>query len=726
MRLPTTHRTRAARVLGAAILAAFTIVACQDPTGTSDTTRPIARTADNHGSFPQSTGIYRIPYANGTALGVSRDHHIHTPPNRIDMSAGQGAQVVAAATGVIRAIIDYNGNSPNAGDGVGMDGLAQNDALEHSCGNNLPGNTVVGQCSDYNNYVWVEHANGEFTKYTHLGTGTVRLAPPNGFGWSIGDTVKVGQVLGLESDIGQATAGDGVSPAFHLHYEVAASNDGLPMLWDSLGGFIQNGVNLVPVTCDIPNNLYATNGAYVAAACLNNLPPIANAGGPYEFDEGEQALLDGTGSSDPEGLPLTYIWLPNTNLGSPSLATPVFRAGDNGVSNVTLWVFDQVESLESSSSTTITVNNVPPSVVIDPGQITVIDEGGTITVKADFTEPGWLDTHTATIDWGTPPGHPGNEISAASIQILAEGGPGVSRVGRVSGTYRYGDNDGGAGYTITVTVTDDDGAEASASFAVTVNNRTPGTGINPAGAINLNGTPTIVIDAGQSVDFESSTQDAGSDDLTLAWNWGDGSSVSRVSLVNAPALDPALSPTVEARDELDQRTHAFGVACMYTVSFTASDDDGGLLEATIDVLVTGTSDKVRSSGYWSVEYRQLKSPDYTTEQLACFLTIVSHVSTVFGEVRALAGLSDAANVLKQGEVSSGDDFRLDVALLESWLNFATGAFSLDQVVGGNGNVPATTFHNLMKAAETLRTDPNRTAAQLQEMRARLNTLNSGA
>jgi hypothetical protein len=89
-------------------------------------------------------------------------------------------------------------------------------------------------------------------------------------------------------------------------------------------------------------------------------------------------------------------------------------------------------------------------------------------------------------------------------------------------------------------------------------------------------------------------------------------------------------------------------------------------------------------------------------------------------------LSSAAGLARAGETSSEEDIRFDVALLESWLNFATGAFSLDQMVGGNGNVPASTFHNLMKAAETLRNDPNRTATQLQAMRARLNTLNSGA
>ena len=181
----------------------------------------------DHGDYELTDGIYRIPYADDVDMSVGQDHHTHGgddgPKNRYDLNAGVGSQIAAAASGWIRVIVDFNGNSPGAGDGVDINGDPQDDTLEHSCGNNPPENTVVGSCSDYNNYVWIEHPNGEWSKYTHMGTGTV-----TSLGWTADlDTqdinapnwINAGEVLGLEGDIGAATNSNG--PAYHLHWEIA-------------------------------------------------------------------------------------------------------------------------------------------------------------------------------------------------------------------------------------------------------------------------------------------------------------------------------------------------------------------------------------------------------------------------------------------------------------------------------------------------------------------------
>ena len=98
----------------------------------------------------------------------SNHHHNHPNVlNRVDLVAGAGMTIVAAASGTIRAVVDQHGDDPE----------------EHSC---LDSDTVPGDCSDYNNYVWIEHPNGEWTKYTHFDTGSVTAN-----GWTVGDLARV-------------------------------------------------------------------------------------------------------------------------------------------------------------------------------------------------------------------------------------------------------------------------------------------------------------------------------------------------------------------------------------------------------------------------------------------------------------------------------------------------------------------------------------------------------
>jgi len=216
-------------------------------------------------SFTVSTGIYRIPYADGTTVTVTRDHHDHAPAkDRVDMvgTGGGPYTIVAAQTGVIRAIVDFNGDDPE----------------EHSCTDDT---TVEGDCQDYNNYVWIEHANGEWTKYSHMETGSTTA-----LGRFVGELVAVGTPLGIESDVGAATGP-------HLHTEGGIPDDpDDPTPFSTLGGFLQ-GDNIVLFICDIPDNLYETGEDYTANPCTGDVvAPVVNVevvehtpGGdiPYDF-----------------------------------------------------------------------------------------------------------------------------------------------------------------------------------------------------------------------------------------------------------------------------------------------------------------------------------------------------------------------------------------------------------------------------------------------------------
>ena len=54
----------------------------------------------------------------------------------------------------------------------------------------------------------------------------------------------------------------------------------------------------------------------------------------------------------------------------------------------------------ASASTTTTVNNVAPFLLLDP--VTAISEDGVATLTGTITDPGTLDTFTLDIDWGDP------------------------------------------------------------------------------------------------------------------------------------------------------------------------------------------------------------------------------------------------------------------------------------------------------------------------------------
>ncbi len=182
----------------------------------------VASAYDRFGGGPGvSTGQYRVGYTTGTRVTVTRDHQSHSPSRfRIDMvgvNAGPDYQIVAARTGTIRYIVD---------------------------GNVEP--------TDNNNYVWIEHADGEWSKYTHFQTNSVTSR-----GHQVGDVVTAGTVLGLEGDIGQASGE-------HLHFEVAVPDSTANPI--NSGGFIR-GLDRIPQICGVPGNVFLQGQTYTAAPC---------------------------------------------------------------------------------------------------------------------------------------------------------------------------------------------------------------------------------------------------------------------------------------------------------------------------------------------------------------------------------------------------------------------------------------------------------------------------
>lgn len=164
----------------------------------------------------QTVFMYRLPYVAGSQVGVWQDHTTHSGGEfAIDMAGVDGNQtyqIIAARPGIIRFVEEDN---------------------TQNCASGCP-----------NNYVWIQHVPGlEWTKYSHLATGSV-----SGAGLSVGESVAMGQVIGIESNIGMA---QGSNMGRHLHFEVREVPEGAtpsPLAGD-LPGQMRFRASACPIRC---------------------------------------------------------------------------------------------------------------------------------------------------------------------------------------------------------------------------------------------------------------------------------------------------------------------------------------------------------------------------------------------------------------------------------------------------------------------------------------------
>ncbi len=181
-----------------------------------------------------SRGTYRIPYENGTKVHINRDFHDHNPPGKIDMAARGGGthRIVAAAAGIVRFIEDSHSKQQHP-----MRWLRHTD-----------------DCN--NNYVWIEHDNGEWSKYSHMQQGTTTGKA----GLNVGDRVAEGTYLGDEGKVGCAWPQ-------HLHFEIVVPAGAHPAIADPSGmltGYTRDSARN-PVICGLGGKPFQDGEIYFAA-----------------------------------------------------------------------------------------------------------------------------------------------------------------------------------------------------------------------------------------------------------------------------------------------------------------------------------------------------------------------------------------------------------------------------------------------------------------------------
>jgi large repetitive protein len=149
-----------------------------------------------------------------------------------------------------------------------------------------------------------------------------------------------------------------------------------------------------------PDQLCNTDSVTITVnPVAGNQPPVANAGPDQTVDSGALVQLNGSGSTDPEGQALTYMWTApaGITLSDPTSATPTFTAPTGPATlTFTLQVCDP-EPLCSTDTVTINVN--APAMIDATGVVIVNGPVSTSKTSKSFVFKVTNDGTTAiTID----------------------------------------------------------------------------------------------------------------------------------------------------------------------------------------------------------------------------------------------------------------------------------------------------------------------------------------
>lgn len=292
-----------------------------------------------------------------------------------------------------------------------------------------------------------------------------------------------------------------------------------------------------------------------------NHPPSANAGAAQTAIIGTPVTLDGTGSSDPDGNPLTFAWnliaVPSGSaaaLSSPSTAKPSFTPDVAGTYTASLVVSDG--KLSSAASTVNIVASLPNRAPLaNAGTDQAATTGTTVTL--DGTASSDPDGNTLTFSWNLAV--PGG--STATLVNPATAKPTFTP--DVAGTY-----------TATLVVSDGklNSAPATVNVVAKAPDHAPFALASVAGGTNVATGQPVTLDGSASYDPDG-------DPLTFAWSLDSKPSGSTAALDNATAVKPTFTPDLEGT---------------YNVSLSVSD---GTLQNPCMLTITATAPKRLNVAY---------------------------------------------------------------------------------------------------------------------------------
>jgi hypothetical protein len=231
------------------------------------------------------------------------------------------------------------------------------------------------------------------------------------------------------------------------------------------------GSHSITLTVNDGNGGSASDTMVVTAL---NRPPVADAGPDQTVDYTQWVNVNGYGSTDPEGLPLSYAW---TIDGAPvsgswgNLSAGYFSAGTY---EIAVTVTDD-QGATDTDSMILTVTNDPP--VADAGPDQTVNHIQTVTLDGSGSSD--LEFSPLRYEWTIDGVYIGNSPN------------------QPAGPFPVGV------YTVMLTVTDEEGLKNTDSMTITVINEAPVANAGPDQTIGIKGRTTpVTLDGSASSDPE--------------------------------------------------------------------------------------------------------------------------------------------------------------------------------------------------------------------------------
>ncbi|MCI0551445.1 MAG: PKD domain-containing protein [Anaerolineae bacterium] len=286
-------------------------------------------------------------------------------------------------------------------------------------------------------------------------------------------------------------------------------------------------------------------------AAVQPLPPVVTAPADITIDEGSSALLAGEYTDSDSPIDHTVVW----NLGDGNIVEDELFVDhiypDNGSFTEQLTVTD-IHGRVGTDITNITVQNVAPEVDFYYYPF-VSHSQEEITFTGYFFDPGALDTHTITWNFG-------DGFAPLTTPELT-----VTHAYERAGTY-----------TVTLTVTDDDGGVGVAVFNLEVLNDPPQFELGD----------DVTMDEGTQFTRSAAFTDPDSAQWELEVDYGDGSSPVNTTL------------NAEGSFDLD---HTYVDNGIYTLTVSITDDAGAVTSDTILVTVQNVAPVVNAGSDQTIQ-----------------------------------------------------------------------------------------------------------------------------